>query len=153
MNLIPINTIGSAAVLVRQHLNDWQFLLLKRNTTLEGSWCYVAGKIKEGEKAWQTALRDIQEETGLIPAKCYSADTYEQFYDIEANAFWIAPVFVAFINASSTVNLNHEHSEYCWLSLNDAIKKASFPGYENTFRHIYNHFLIKEPPKWLKINI
>ncbi|MBB3464556.1 8-oxo-dGTP pyrophosphatase MutT (NUDIX family) [Rhizobium sp. BK377] len=40
-------------------------LLLRRNHTLVGEWCQIAGAIEEGEKAWEAALREVNEETNL----------------------------------------------------------------------------------------
>ena len=42
------------------------FLILKRNKNkiYEHLWQGVAGKIEQGEAAWQTAIRELKEETG-----------------------------------------------------------------------------------------
>ena len=50
-----------------------QFLILKRNKDklYEHLWQGVAGKIEKGEKAWQTAIRELKEETALNPKKMF----------------------------------------------------------------------------------
>ena len=49
------------------------FLLLKRAKTkmYEHIWQGVAGKIEKGEKSWETAKRELKEETGLKPNKMF----------------------------------------------------------------------------------
>ena len=47
-----------------------EFLLLRRAADEEvypGVWQPVTGRMHEGEKAWEAALREIKEETGLSP--------------------------------------------------------------------------------------
>ena len=61
--------------------------------------------------AWQTALREIREETGLTVTRLFSADCNEQFYEAGRNTFTVVPVFVAYVDSSQAVNLNAEHSE------------------------------------------
>ena len=39
-------------------------------------------------------LREIEEETGLIPDRFYSADILEQFYRPDQNCVILVPVFV-----------------------------------------------------------
>ena len=118
---IPIRSFLASLVAVRETEARHEVLLLKRTQTLIGEWCQVAGSIEEGETAWQTALRELDEETGLQPNALYSADTCEQFYEADRDAITIAPVFVAFIDNAATVTLNHEHSEYRWVSFGEAI--------------------------------
>jgi dATP pyrophosphohydrolase len=54
---IPIRSFGVAVVVLREVGAETQVLLLRRNHTLVGEWCQIAGGIEDGEKAWQTALR------------------------------------------------------------------------------------------------
>ena len=53
----------------RRAENGVEFLLLKRvaSVRLGGTWQAVHGRIEAGETAWQAALRELKEETGLTP--------------------------------------------------------------------------------------
>ena len=64
-----------------------RFLLLKRNKNkiYEHLWQGVAGKIENGEKAWQTAIRELKEETGLDPLNMFVADHTSSFYEVKGN--------------------------------------------------------------------
>ena len=52
----------------REMENGIEFLLLKRSEDeiFPGVWQMVSGKIKDGEKSYETAVRELKEETGLI---------------------------------------------------------------------------------------
>lgn len=148
---IPIRSFLASLVAVRKTEIQHEVLLLKRTQSLVGEWCQVAGGIEEGEKAWQTALRELFEETGLQPNALYSADTYEQFYEPARDAVTIAPVFVAFIDESATVTLNHEHSEYRWVSFEEAVDMVPFGGQRRVLRWIEEEFVRRTPSKYLLI--
>ena len=59
------------------------FLILKRSKTkiYEHLWQGVAGKIEKGETASQTAIRELKEETGLVPYRMFVADHVSTFYE------------------------------------------------------------------------
>lgn len=148
---IPIRSFLASLVAVRRTETQYQVLLLKRTRTLIGEWCQVAGGIEEGETAWQAALRELDEETGLQPNALYSADTCEQFYEADRDAITIAPVFVAFIDSSATVTLNHEHSDYRWVSFGEAIEMVAFGGQRRVLSWIEDEFVKRTPSKHLLI--
>ncbi|WP_152971017.1 NUDIX domain-containing protein, partial [Rhizobium ecuadorense] len=100
-----------SVILLRNSDTETDVLMLRRNHTLVGEWCQIAGGIEDGEKAWETALREVKEETGLICARLYSADICEQFYEADRDAITMAPVFVGFVDTRAQVVLNEEHSE------------------------------------------
>lgn len=76
---IPILSFGVSVVVLRRVETETEVLLLRRNRTLVGEWCQRSGGTEDGEKAWETALREVKEETRLICIKLYSADICEQF--------------------------------------------------------------------------
>ena len=71
------------AHIFRETENGIEFLLLKRasNQIYPGIWQMVTGKIEGEEKAHQTALREIKEETGLLPVQLWVAPTINSFYE------------------------------------------------------------------------
>lgn len=63
---IPIRCKGVAAILLKKFDIQYKVLLLKRaSSLLNNAWCYIGGSIEREEKAWQPALREIKEETGI----------------------------------------------------------------------------------------
>ena len=144
---------GVAVVAIRQTTRDHEVLLLRRTQSNAGQWCQISGKIEPGETASQAALREMKEETGLIPSRFYSADLCEQFYEIGRNSIWLAPIFVAYVEPDVTVTLNEEHSEYFWTSLGRAIELLPFPGQKSMLMHIRHWFVEREPSPLLAIDV
>lgn len=145
MNTIPVICYGVAAIVIK----DDRILLLRRTGPLKGTWCYVVGKIEASEKAWQGALREIKEETGLIPSEFYSADIQEQFYEIGKDSIRIAPVFVGYILDKQEVKINEEHDDFKWVTIEEALQMLSFPGQRKIIEHIEEEFIKKKPSEWL----
>lgn len=149
---IPIRSFGVAVVVLREVGAETQVLLMRRNHTLVGEWCQIAGGIEDGEKAWQTALREVKEETGLSCARLYSADICEQFYEADRDAITLAPVFVGYVDAEAQVVLNEEHSEFCWTSFSNAVDMVPFAGQRRVLRHVEAEFVHRQPVKLLLLH-
>ena len=142
-----------SVVVLRQNHKKFQTLLLRRTEYLAGAWCVVVGKIKPGEKAYQAALRELKEETGLKPVSFYSADFCEIFYEHTQDIININPVFVAFVDNNQTVKINHEHDRSEWLSLEQVFNRVPFAGQRRMFSHIKEAFVERQPSQYLKINL
>ncbi len=149
---VPIKSFSVAAYICRIENGGAQFLIIKRQTPyLPDSWQMVSGKIEQGEKAWEAALREIREETGLIPDRLYSANDVELFYEVSQNCINLVPVFVGFIDSDQVVTLSPEHSEYKWVSPDEAAGLLSFEHQTRTMRMIEAKFVKQEPLEFLTI--
>jgi len=98
-----------------------KYLMLKRGEKeiYPGLWQIVTGKIKAGEKAYETALREVLEETGLRPKRFWVAPKVNQFYSAERDAIYNVPVFAAEVD-SDKVKICDEHCEYQWVDPSEA---------------------------------
>jgi dihydroneopterin triphosphate diphosphatase len=151
-NNIEVKSSGIAVVLLQKSDKGWKVLLLKRNSeVLRGAWCYIGGSIEQGEKAWQAALREIREETGLEDVVLYTSNKFDQFYSPAENYIYLAPVFVGYVDKKHEVILNEEHSDFKWFSFEEAIETASLPGNDDVLRFIEKHFVKKDPSEYLLI--
>jgi dATP pyrophosphohydrolase len=123
------------------------YLLLRRvGKHLNGNWQMVSGGIELGETAYHAALREIQEETNLIPDRFYSADAVESFYDISKDTILFAPVFIAFIDTPQQVKLSVlEHDVYKWLPYDEAVAYLEFDNQRRILKHIENNFVLNTP--------
>ncbi|WP_252183352.1 NUDIX domain-containing protein [Rossellomorea vietnamensis] len=109
-NNIPIRCLGIAVVLLQKSDTGYKVLLLKRDSeVLDEAWCYIGGRIEQGEKAWEAALREIREETGLEGVVLYTSNKFDQFYLPAENYIYLAPVFVGFVDQEHEVILNGSH--------------------------------------------
>ena len=94
-----------------------EFLQLRRSADdyMGGTWQIVRGTSHPGEKAWEAALRELKEETGLVPREFYKLSLMEHFYLIPGETVWHVPAFVAVVSREDEVRLNDEHDAYRWV--------------------------------------
>ncbi len=131
------------AHIFRESKNGIEFLLLKRSDKqyYPGLWQMVTGKIKEGEKAFETALREIKEETGLSPQQLWVAPAVNSFYESKDDYICFLPVFAAKIDNTKRIKLSSEHSEFKWVDKICAKKLLAWPGQRDAIDIIEDYFL------------
>ena len=119
-----------------------EFLLLKRAETVaySGLWQMVTGKAKKDEPAYKTALREIKEETGLVPEKLWVAPNINSFYDQHRDAISSLPVFACRVAANSNVILSNEHCEFQWAKPETAKRLLAWPGQKKSVDIITEYF-------------
>ena len=73
-----------------------EFLLLHRapGRIYAGDWRMVGGKL-EGKTAWQACIRELQEETGLVPSRLFTVPFLNRFYEWSHDRVNEIPVFLA----------------------------------------------------------
>ena len=86
------------------------------------------GRNRGRRKGWQTAIREVREETGIELSEIWSADILEQFYEADKECITLVPVFDSTVTTDTTVTLNDEHDAYEWVSFEKANTMLSFPG-------------------------
>lgn len=120
-----------------------EFLLLKRaeGEIYPGLWQMVSGKIHKGEKAYETAWREIVEETNLKPEKLWVVPNINSFYSPEKNYISLLPVFAARVSSNLKVKISDEHSEYKWVSKDEAKKMLAWVGQRKSVDLICEYFL------------
>ena len=92
-----------------------------------GSWETVHGHIEDGELPHHAALRELQEETGLRPARLYNLSRVETFYLHGPDHLSLVPVFAAFADVADAVRLGPEHDRFEWLALPAARERFAWP--------------------------
>ena len=135
--------------------NDPSFLILKRNHNkiYEHLWQGVAGKIEKGETAWQTAVRELKEETGLGPYRMFVADHISKFYEVKGDRINLVPVFGIEVNSKDVI-LSEEHIEYKWVNFNEARDILAWNGQKEGLEVVYNMISNSdERMRWSKINL
>lgn len=131
------------AHIFREQNGKLEFLLLKRSPKqyYPNIWQMVTGKIKENEFAYQTALREIKEETSLTPENIWVAPTVNSFYSPDKDYICLLPVFAAKVKFDSEVKLSKEHTEYKWLSPEEAKNLLAWDGQRKSVDVIVDYFL------------
>lgn len=122
------------SVLVLIHTPQLQVLLLDR-ADKPGFWQSVTGSIEQGETLRETAVREVQEETGLA-ADAYKLEDWQRSHVYEIYPHWryrYAPgvtentehLFGLELPAALPVNLNpREHLRYEWVDWREAARKV-----------------------------
>jgi len=111
-----------------------EFLLLRRapGTTYAGQWRMVGGKIKEDEAAWQTARREVTEETGHGPTRLWTLPSVNAFYEWQDDRINLIPAFAAALPADPV--LDDEHDAFAWLPTQEAVDRLAWPEQQRLLR-------------------
>ena len=131
------------------------YLMLKRSMGkyYEHLWQGVAGKIEKGETAVQTILRELKEETGKKPVKMFAADHIASFYDARKDRIQMVPIFGIEVE-NSEVQLSEEHSEYKWVSFEEAVALLTWKGQKEGLRTVHDEIMSGDDrTKWSEIKL
>ncbi len=105
-----------------------QCLVLRRSGVgrSPGSWEMVHGHADPGESPRDAALRELEEETGLVPVRMYNLSRVESFYLHKSDAVMLVAMFAAFVERAE-VMLSEEHDDFTWLPVEEARQRFSWP--------------------------
>lgn len=116
--LYSSDCLGVVLFVIRRGADSHQYLLVRRSGgRFAGQWWPVTGTSLPDESPHRTALRELREETGLVPVSLHK--TRLKAPHAEERGF--LSVFLAFVGGSAEVVLNYEHDEFQWLSA-DGVK-------------------------------
>lgn len=106
-----------------------QFLLLKRakGKIYEGQWRMIGGKVNPGETSWQAALRELKEETRLVPVKFWAIPSVNQFYEAASDTIHAIPAFAAQVDEEVQPVLDDEHTGTTWADADSIQKYIHWP--------------------------
>jgi len=111
---------------------EFEYLLLKRNNLTKiypNIWQVITGTIEKNETAIQTAIREMKEETGLVPLKFWILPYLAKFYERYSDSVQLSPTFIALV-ADDKVSLSIEHVEYSWLNQIDCINLLTLASHK-----------------------
>ncbi len=153
MTEIPIHPNIGVCYALREKAGRTEVLLLKRVNPPAGIWCHIAGGIEEGETAWQCALRELKEETGLVPERYFASEILEMFYEHSRNQITMGAIFVAYINPNAEIKLNAEHSDFGWFEFEEAIERVEFAKHRSLLQQVERDFVKHAPSEFNRIEI
>lgn len=128
--------------------NPPEFLVLKRSDgdqIYPGLWQLVSGGIETGEKAYEAALREIAEETGVKPIRIFNTPLTNTFYFYTTDSVNVSPVFAAEIDTADEVSLSTEHQEFRWLKKDAAIELLVWPGQKKAIETVCSYIVNDNP--------
>lgn len=107
-----------------------ELLMLQRpdGHRFAGAWQTVGGHIEEkrGETAWQAALRELDEETGLEVERWFRIDRPETFYNPENDTIYLVPAFAALVATGAEPTISDEHQAWRWQTAEDAAQSVDW---------------------------
>ena len=119
----------------------------------EHIWQGVTGKIRDGESAWQAALRELREETALAPQRMWTVDHVNFFYEAACDRLNSIPVFGVEVE-DGHVQLLREHTRYKWYPVEEA---AALLLWEQQRQGLlaFHDMLTKttEKLRWMEVNL
>lgn len=150
---LPIRCTMVSVLALKGNAARTRILLVRRaGSYLRGVWSYVAGHVEHGETGWQAALRELREETGLVPEALYATSFCERFYFAPANCIEVVPAFVARIADDACVRLNAEHSAFRWVTPATAARRFPFGSQRDLLAHVQREFIRRAPSPFLRID-
>ncbi len=131
-------------------------LLLRRapGRIFAGLWQCVTGGVEAGERVPETALREVLEETGLVPASLlgfYDLDMAYEFYDEGPDGMVVAAAFAARVAPDAAISLSHEHDEARWARREEALRLAIWPAYAEAMDRIERRLLDPASARWFEM--
>jgi dATP pyrophosphohydrolase len=92
----------------------------------------VGGKIESNEAAWETGLREVQEETGQVPTQFWTLPSVNAFYEWKEDRVNLAPAFAAALPDDPV--LDDEHDAFAWLPAREAVERLQWPEQQRLLR-------------------
>jgi dATP pyrophosphohydrolase len=131
----------------RRKAGGVEWLVLKRSPGLlmGGTWQMVSGTIEDGEKAYECAVRELEEETGLRPLHFFQASYVNRFYVATTDEIVLSPVFAAEVASDAKVRLSAEHTQYEWVGFDEALRRFAWPGQRKALAVVHEQFVAAEP--------
>lgn len=133
------------AHIFRRNKNELEFLAMKRVSggSYPNLWQMVTGAIDDNEKAYKTAIREIKEETGIVPLRMWTLPNINSFYSSPDDCIFIIPVFATEVKMDDLITLSSEHSEYKWVDKDEMFNILPWPGQKKSVE-ILSEYLASE---------
>ncbi len=120
------------------------YLVLKRSKSdsiYPGIWQIVTGSIHEGETAVNAALRELKEETAVVPIKFWSVPYVNTFYVAHQDTIHHTVFFAGEVSKETEVRLSDEHESSRWLALESAKSMLVWPGQKRGVELVHEYIV------------
>ncbi len=121
-----------------------EYLLIRRapdDPLYPGVWQFVTGRVEEGEKAHEAAIRELVEEAGAAPVRFWIVPAVNSFYDPHRDLISLVPLFAAQMESAFEVRLSPEHSRFEWLPYDGARRRLIWPGQRHLLDIVQQYIL------------
>jgi 8-oxo-dGTP pyrophosphatase MutT (NUDIX family) len=130
---------SAGAVLVRRLNGRWMLAAIRPGGKPPGTWALPKGRIDEGERAEETALREVAEETGAHGRSLGKLGDVKYWYVWEGERIFKVVSFFLVRYAGGRLSEvppehRHEVAEARWLPLDEAPGLLSYRGEQDMAR-------------------
>lgn len=117
-------TVSAGIIIFRRTKDGLKYLLLYRG---RGYWNFPKGKIEKSERSWQTALREIKEETGLHAYELKLDKNFKAFEKFvfehqKEKIFRVVILYLAETRQARVIINPEEHEGFGWFTIGEAQK-------------------------------
>ncbi|MDD4308051.1 MAG: NUDIX domain-containing protein [Thermoplasmata archaeon] len=133
----PVQSVTSSGGVIQD--KDGRILILKRKQ--EGTWVLPKGRVEPGETLRQTALREVEEETGLNDLMIIREIGLVRYI-----FFWrpnnvnyrktVHYFLMKLHRGAEAIKIEPDFSEFAWHPVEDAVKHLSFENDRRIVRSI-----------------
>lgn len=124
-----------------------EFLLLKRNDNLRvypGIWQVVTGTKNNGETAYDTAVREVAEETGISPDIIYNVPFIGSFYQKSYDVIQKVPSFGIYLLEKPEIKISEEHTAFKWVDFDKLDDYLAIPDHLNG-TNVFHKYIVTNP--------
>jgi bis(5'-nucleosidyl)-tetraphosphatase len=132
-----MSKLAAGLIIFRKLANQIEYLLLQTSYG-EHHFTPPKGHLDEGETYLDAALRETEEEAGLKPTDYKIIESFKVELKYLVNGkpknvvYWLAKLN----DPETQVKLSHEHQDYKWLKLDDAIAYAKYEDMQKVFKQV-----------------
>jgi 8-oxo-dGTP pyrophosphatase MutT (NUDIX family) len=131
-----VREISSGGIVYRRRRAAVEVVLIR----VSGRWCLPKGQVEEGERLEETALREVREETGIEGEIVQKLGDITYYYtdrtkDGETIRIFKRVYFYLIRCLKGDVSQHDDEvEEACWIPMEEALKKLSYPTERGTMR-------------------
>jgi 8-oxo-dGTP pyrophosphatase MutT (NUDIX family) len=118
--------ISAGIIIFRKTREGHKFLLLYHGRNY---WNFPKGKIEAGERSWQSAVREVKEETGLKQSELRFIENFKAYerFTFRGGKEKIFKIVILYLAETKQprITVSWEHDGYGWFTFSEAKKVLS----------------------------
>jgi bis(5'-nucleosidyl)-tetraphosphatase len=122
--------------ILQSEAGEIQFLLIQHHA---GHWGFPKGHAEAGETAIETALRELEEETGVQPEQVLEDTPFVEEYSFEKNGEQVEKTVTYFVGRvrSEAVRCQQEEIQaYAWVNFDTALEQMTYDRGRQLLRQV-----------------